>query len=189
VPSQSWDPIQAHRAVFVGRLAPEKGLDVLLDAWPKVLESRPGALLTLVGQGPERTRLEEHTSRLGIASSIDFAGIAVEVESALRSCDLFVLPSREEGMSIALLEAMALGMPIVASAIPGNRGLIREGVDGVLFTPESPDSLASVILDRWNDPASGLAMGREARRRVVDDFSIAAVARRHIELFERLSKR
>ena len=189
VPSRAWRPLSARHAVFVGRLAPEKGLDVLLDAWPAVLAAHPDATLSLIGEGPERSSLENHAARLGISTSVTLPGIAEDIDLTLRQHDLFVLPSREEGMSIALLEAMALGMPIVASAIPGNRGLIRGGIDGVLFEPEHPEALATAILDQWNDPAAGIAMGREARCRVVDDFSIAAVARRHLKLFTQLTNR
>jgi glycosyltransferase involved in cell wall biosynthesis len=187
VPPQAWKPSRSLRAVFVGRLAPEKGLDVLLDAWPTVIAAIPGASLTLIGEGPERAALENQVARLELSSSVKMPGIAADVESTLRAHDLFVLPSREEGMSIALLEAMALGMPIVASEIPGNRGLIRDRIDGVLFEPENPEALANAIVDQWDNPASGLAMGCEARRRVLEDFSIAAVARRHLDLFARLT--
>jgi glycosyltransferase involved in cell wall biosynthesis len=187
VPSQAWKPSRPLRAAFVGRLAFEKGLDVLLDAWPTVVASIPEATLTLVGEGPERTALENQAARLGVSPSVKLPGIADDAVSTLRAHDLFVLPSREEGMSIALLEAMALGMPIVASAIPGNRGLIRDGSEGVLFEPENPRALANAILGQWNNPANGLAMGCEARRRVIEDYSIAAVAHRHLELFTRLT--
>jgi glycosyltransferase involved in cell wall biosynthesis len=187
VPAQAWNPSRSLRAAFVGRLAPEKALDILLDAWPRVLAAIPGAALTLIGEGPERTALENQAARLEISSSVKMPGIAEDPVSTLRAHDLFVLPSREEGMSIALLEAMALGMPIVASAIPGNRGLIRDGIDGVLFEPENPEALASAIVEAWTNPANGLAMGCAARRRIIEDFSIAAVARRHLDLFARLT--
>jgi len=91
-------------------------------------------------------------------------------------------------MSIALLEAMALGMPVAASSIPGNRGLIRDGIEGRLFAPNDPSALASVLISQWTAPAQAAAMGRGARGRVIAEFSIASVARRHLELFERLTR-
>lgn len=90
-------------------------------------------------------------------------------------------------MSIALLESMALGMPLAATAIPGNQGLVRDGVEGRLFSPGDPAALATALLSQWDDPSRAVVMGHEARRRVIAEFSIAAVARRHLELFARLT--
>ena len=188
VPETPWQPRgdpDSLRAAFVGRLAPEKGLDALVDAWPVVLEQRPEARLTLIGEGPERPRLAGRIARLGLGRSIDLPGVSPDPSSLLRESDLFVLPSREEGMSIALLEAMALGIPSVASAIPGNLALMTEGVHGRLAPPDDPPSLARVILEHRADPDAS-AMAQAARRRVVEHYSIAAVARRHLELFARL---
>jgi glycosyltransferase involved in cell wall biosynthesis len=108
------------------------------------------------------------------------------VESLLRAADLFVLPSREEGMSIALLEAMALGLPAVATAIPGNLALIEDGQHGRLASPGDATALARAILDQWAGPEAARARAETARRRVIEDYSIVAMARRHLDLFRRL---
>jgi glycogen synthase len=192
VPAEPWQPRHGWRAaphaVFVGRLAPEKCLDTLIDAWPAVLSEYPGARLTLVGEGPERPALADRIERLGLGEAIVLAGAQADPESTLRAADLFVLPSREEGMSIALLEAMALGLPVVASAIPGNLGLVTDGVHGRLVPPSDPAALAAVIRDQWSNFDQALSLARAARARVVAEYSIGAVARRHLELFERLVK-
>jgi glycosyltransferase involved in cell wall biosynthesis len=188
VPEIPWKPRGAPdslQAAFVGRLAPEKGLDALVDAWPIVLASRPEARLTLIGEGPERAPLESRIARLGLGRSVELPGVSPDPSAVLRGCDLFVLPSREEGMSIALLEAMALGIPSVASAIPGNLALMTEGVHGRLAPPDDPLALARAILDHRADPHAP-DMAGAARRRVIEHYSIAAVARRHLELFARL---
>ena len=104
----------------------------------------------------------------------------------LAGADLFVLPSREEGMSIALLEAMALGIPTVATAIPGNLKLVDDGVHGRLAPPDDPEALARAIVAQWSDSDSAARMGREARRLVAERYSIGAVARAHLDLFDRL---
>lgn len=187
VPEPPWEPHARSKAVFVGRLAPEKAIQDLIDAWPIVLASRPEATLTIVGEGPERQKLEQRVTRLGVSASVSLPGMVGEVTPTLREHDLFVLPSREEGMSIALLEAMALGMPLAATAIPGNQGLVRDGVEGRLFSPGDPAALATALLSQWDDPSRAVVMGHEARRRVIAEFSIAAVARRHLELFARLT--
>lgn len=190
VPEPSWrrrDDWRAEpRAVFVGRLAPEKGLDTLVDAWTEVRAAFPRARLTLVGEGPERPALEERVARLGLIDAIDLPGSVDDPTGRLRQSDLFVLPSREEGMSIALLEAMALGIPLVATAIPGNRRLIQDFKQGRLVPPDKPGMLARAIIDQWSHFDRAYHMTRAARRRVQDEFSIQAVARRHLDLFERL---
>jgi glycosyltransferase involved in cell wall biosynthesis len=192
VPDEPWRPHgdreSAPRAVFVGRLALEKSLDVLLDAWPLVREVYPGARLALVGEGPERPALERRIDRLGLRGAVELPGPTDDVEAHLRAADLFVLPSREEGMSIALLEAMALALPVVASAIPGNRALIDDGVHGRLAVPGDAGSLARAILDQWGDPEAARVRAETARLRVTREFSIAAMARRHLDLFRRLTR-
>ena len=174
---------EAPRATFVGRLAPEKGLDTLLDAWPAVLSSFPTARLTLVGEGPERPALEARVARLGLAGAVEMPGVSDDPTQALRGADLFILPSREEGMSIALLEAMALGVPIVATSIPGNRRLLHEFKHGRLAPPDDPAALARVVTDQWSHFDRAFHMTRAARRRVQEEFSIRSMARRHLELF------
>lgn len=89
-------------------------------------------------------------------------------------------------MSIALLEAMALGMPVVASDIPGNRRLIEDDAFGRLFPVGNPESLAKTILETWADPERAQLLGEAARRRVEEHYSIEAVARRHLDLFDAL---
>jgi glycosyltransferase involved in cell wall biosynthesis len=192
VPSAPWrvrpDWPSAPLAVFVGRLAPEKGLDTLVASWPIVRGRHAGARLILIGEGPERPSLEAQVDRLGLRDAVAMPGARDDPSEALREADLFVLPSREEGMSVALLEAMAMGLPLVASAIPGNRRLVDDSVHGRLVPPDDPSALAAAILDQWSDLDRAALMGRAARERVERDYSIAAVARAHLELFGRLSQ-
>ena len=192
VPEMPWGtgastPNPDLRVAFVGRLAREKNLATLIDAWPIVLDRIPGATLLLIGDGPERPALEARAAGLGVSGShITFEGACVDPARLLRTSGLFVLPSREEGMSIALLEAMALGMPIVASDIPGNRRLVTDGTHGRLAPPGDTMALARAILAQAADPETALKMAGEARRRVIEHYSIEAVARRHMALFEGL---
>lgn len=187
VPGEPWFPQsgEAQHAVFVGRLAPEKGLDTLIRSWGKVSASRPGSRLTLVGEGPCRPELEALAGSLGLSGAIALPGASPDPGKILRDAGLFVLPSREEGMSIALLEAMALGIPVVASDIPGNRALVEDGVHGRLFPADDAGALARTILDCWDSPGAAAGRALAARSRVVERYSIAAMARAHLKLFER----
>lgn len=190
VPDRAWQRRagwrEAPRAVYVGRLAPEKGVDTLIEAWGIVRDRWPTAVLTLVGDGPERPALEAGTGKLGLGDAVEFLGARADVEPVLRGADLFVLPSREEGMSVALLEAMALGLPIVATSIPGNRRLIVDFKNGRLAPPDDPPGLARVILEQFAGFDRAFHMSRSARQRVELEFSIGAMARKHLELFRRV---
>jgi glycosyltransferase involved in cell wall biosynthesis len=194
VPNLPWQArlgwYTAPRAIFVGRLAPEKGLDTLIAAWREVRARFPMAQLILVGEGPERGALEDQARTIklttGHGRAVDFPGSVVDSTDALRQADLFVLPSREEGMSIALLEAMALGLPVVASSISGNQKLIDDMEQGRLVSPDDPVKLAHAIIGQWEDFERAVTMGRAARSRVEREFSIQAVARTHLALFHEL---
>jgi glycosyltransferase involved in cell wall biosynthesis len=190
VPDETWSPrpdwAENPHALFVGRLAPEKGLHALIDAWPIVRRAFPAARLTLIGEGPERRSLEARIAGLELADAIQLPGASRDQTALLDAADLFVLPSREEGMSVALLEAMAAGIPAVATAIPGNLKLVADGVHGRLAPPDDPEGLARAIVAQWSDPEAALRMGREARARVIERYSIASVARAHLDLFAKL---
>ncbi len=177
----------APRAIFVGRLAPEKGLDTLVAAWPHVRLRFPTAQLILVGEGTERVALERLAGMVGLTvgptRSVEFPGSVASTTDVLRNADLFVLPSREEGMSIALLEAMALGMPVVASSIFGNQRLVDDFEHGRLVPPDDPVRLAHAIVEQWKNLDRAVQMGISARRRVKREFSIEVIAREHIKLF------
>ncbi len=151
-----------------------------------VLATHPRAKLTLIGEGPERAALAGQVERLGLRGAVDLPGATDDAKGQLLASDLFLLSSREEGMSIALLEAMALGIPLVASAIPGNQQLVQDRVQGRLAPPNDPAALAQVILEQWAEFDQAALMGQTARRRVAEEFSIAAVARKHIDLFQSL---
>ena len=190
IPETAWSPRPnwqvEPRAVFVGRLAPEKSLETLIDAWKLVRQVHPTAMLAIVGEGPDRPRRLAHIERLALTHAIELPGPSPHPAEILLNSDLFVLPSREEGMSIALLEAMSLGIPVVASGIPGNRALVTDHKHGRLFTPGDPAALARAILEHWAAPENSARMGAAARDRVREEYSIAAVAKRHFDLFERL---
>jgi glycosyltransferase involved in cell wall biosynthesis len=183
----------APRAIFVGRLAPEKGLDTLVTAWPRVRARFPTAQLVLIGEGPERTALESLAGTLGLKlgplQAVELPGPTSNSTDALRSADLFVLPSREEGMSIALLEAMAVGIPVVASSILGNKRIIDDALHGRLVPPDDHESLAGAIIEQWENLDRAAQMGLAARSRVEQKFSIEAVARKHLALFRELVSR
>lgn len=172
-------------AVYAGRLSPEKGADVLLEAWARM--RRTGATLCVVGDGPARASLEARAERLGLSASVRFEGSAGDVGPWLRAADAFVLPSRTEGLSIALLEAMASGLAIVATDVGAAREATGPG-GALVVPPERPEALAEALDAVLSDPARAAALGRAARSRVVARYGIGEVAERHLALYREVAR-
>lgn len=173
-------------AVYTGRLNPVKGLEHLVAAWPAVLARRPTARLWLVGEGPCRASLASQIGNLGLSGRVVLAGAFDDVEDFLLAADLFVLPSLEEGMSLALLEAMAAGLPVVATAIAANQVLVEDGRHGRLARTGDPAALASAINDLLDHPQQAAQLGAAARARVRAEYSLEKMAEDHLRLFQQL---
>ena len=173
------------RVVFTGRLHPQKNLGVLLEAWPDVVR-RTGASLVLVGDGDERGRLADRAMALGVLDHVHFAGRVEGPADHLRGADAFVLPSVAEGMSNSLLEAMATGLPCLASEIGGNTDLLGRGEAGLLLPADNPGAWTDAIARVLTDEDLARRLGAAARRRVEADFSIEAVVDRYQELYRKL---
>lgn len=179
---QGFDPIVG----TVGRLAPQKGQIDLVRAMPEVLRAFPGAACVLAGDGPIRGELEREASRLGVGERVVFLGFRSDVPAVLRGLDLFVLPSRWEGMPLALLEAMALGLPVVAARAVGTSEVVRDGENGVLVEPGDVAGLAAAIVGLRRDPDRAARLGEAGRRAVVERHSIETAAGRVDQLYRRL---
>lgn len=173
-------------AVFAGRLSPEKELPTLVEAWGRLTGTHRRATLLLLGDGPMREQLSRAISDAGLDGRIHMLGNVDDVEPIQRAADVFVLPSSQEGMSIALLEAMALGLPVVASDIPGNRRVLQAGAEGVLVPPRDAAGLVSAIRSVLEAPDCAQRMATAARARVEGEFSLARMAEAHRALFTRL---
>jgi glycosyltransferase involved in cell wall biosynthesis len=175
--------------IYVGRLTFQKGVDVLLTAWRGVQDRLPElqrARLVIVGAGPGRAQLECLTASLGIADSVMFVGEQSDVAAWLRTSDVAVLPSRWEGMSNALLEAMASGLPCVATRVSGSEEVIQHSVNGLLVEPEDHVALAGALSTLLLDPALGDRYGRAAHATVVERYSLDHVTSVYLELYHRL---
>jgi glycosyltransferase involved in cell wall biosynthesis len=172
-----------------GRLVPQKAFDGLLRAFAEAAASRPETRLVVLGDGPERARLVEQTARLGLAARVHFPGHVPDPSVLLAGADLFVLGSRSEGLSNALLEAMAAGLPVVATRTSGTEDALRDGVDGVIVEPGDERGLARAMGALLDEPDRAAAFGEAARRRVREKFSIEATADAHQRLYAELMPR
>jgi glycosyltransferase involved in cell wall biosynthesis len=167
----------------LGRLEPRKGHADLLAAWPLVLDRFPDVRLILVGDGPARSSLEHQAQGLGIAGRVDMRGAVPEGARVLSEISVFVLPSHVEGMSNALLEAMAAGRPVVATDVGGNREVVVPGETGLLVPPRDPAAMAEAILVLVNDPERARAMGAAGQVRVREHFTVEQMIVRHQALY------
>lgn len=183
-----WDADQPKgpRVVFTGRLHPQKNLDLLLDAWPRVVERVPEAVLLLVGQGPDQPRLEERARTIRPVGSVRFVGSVADPAEILRSADAFALPSRAEGMSNALLEALATALPCLATRIGGNIDLIEPERDGLLLPADDPQAWSDSLIRILTDRDFARRLGAAARAKVEREFSLPAVVDRYVALYRRL---
>lgn len=174
--------LQGPVVVYTGRLVPEKQVDLLLSTWPAVRSAHPHATLLILGSGEELQRLQ------AIAGpGTHFPGRVDDVIPYLQAADLFVLPSLTEGLSNALLEAMAVGVPPVATAVGGAPDLITPRENGLLVPPGDAEALQAAILSLLADPARLASMGARARQRVVSAYSLQSVADRLRGLYGRLT--
>lgn len=178
------------RLLFCGRVVYQKGLDLLLEALA-ALPQDPAWELSIVGDGPARPELTAQAARLGIAHRVRFLGWTPRARLAdiSRDMDCFVFASRDEGMPNAVLEAMASGLPVVASRIAGNVELVEEGRTGWLVPPEDPAALAKALAAMLADPEGRRAMGRAGRRAVETGYTWNAVAARYLALCGRMRAR
>jgi len=159
----------------VGRLAPQKGFEFLIQAMPTVLTHYPQCKLVLVGNGPLEAELKALAFSLGVERQCEFLGFRSDIPELLACFDIFAHPSRWEGLSITLMEAMAASKPVVATDIKGNRELITDGVDGLLVAPANPEALANAIIGLLQDWEYAQAVGARARQKIQHQFSREAM--------------
>jgi glycosyltransferase involved in cell wall biosynthesis len=173
----------------VGRLAPEKGLDVLLSAAPTVIKAIPTAHFLIVGDGPVRFELEALAATLGISDHVHFTGPRHDVPQIDAALDLFVSAAHFEGLPTSLMEAALAGAPIVATAVSGNLELFA-GLDAAIFvSPGNVQALSDAMILALTEPADSTrlrVMAERARTAVHQRFSMTAVARKHEALYRNL---
>jgi glycosyltransferase involved in cell wall biosynthesis len=163
---------QARVIGTVGRLSSEKGLDDFLKAGARLIARDPTIILLIVGDGPERWKLEALADSLGIAQAVVFCGYRRDVLRIYPALDLFVLPSLTEGIPIALLEAMASGKPVVASNVGGIPEVVEDGVTGLLVPPRDVNQLADKMWSLLITPDAAVELGGRARRCVENQFDV-----------------
>jgi len=171
----------------VGRLVPAKRYDCLLDAARIVCQAVPEARFLFVGDGPLRNELESRASQLALLpEQVRFLGSRQDVPDLLSALDVFVLSSEREGLPVSLLEAMAAARPVVATRVGGIPDVIQDGHNGLLVSPHDPAGMAAAVLSLARDGNLSRALAEQARQTAQSRFSVPAVSRRIIALYDAL---
>ena len=174
----------------LGRIQPVKDQATLLKAFAELKKTAPEltdkVYLALVGDGPLLAELRQLAQTLGIAEQVWAPGARNDTPAVYRSLDIFVQPSLAEGISNTVLEAMASGLPVVATAVGGNVELVEDGVTGRWFQPGDIGSLAKILAGYLADPGLRTAHADAARKTAVESFSLAAMAAKYQEVYESL---
>jgi glycosyltransferase involved in cell wall biosynthesis len=190
---------EARTFITTVRLDPQKGIDILLKAWHKVTFEQKGLKLLILGQGPCESELKDLAKALRIEESVQFVGLVSNVGDYLEEADIFVLPSRAEGMSNALIEAMSFGLSCIATKISGNTELmgwnpdqiVSEGdffvvKNGILINPDDVEGLAKAILFLIHNAKVRKEVGIHGRSHIQNHFSIDSIADRYVALYRSL---
>lgn len=187
---------QMTQVITITRLSQEKGVDVLLRTWAEVVQEEKALKLLIIGHGALGPDLRNLSHFLGIAESVDFAGLVQNTSEYLKRADLFVLPSRSEGMSNALLEAMSYGIPCIATKVGGNvellggeskeisRGKYVIAKNGLLINPDDVKGLTEAILFFVRNRSEREELGRRSRELIQENYSIELIADRYIALYQ-----
>ena len=168
----------------VARLVPVKGVDYLLEAAPGIRAAIPQATVVFVGDGPLRQTMEARAAALGMNGAVVFLGLRKDVPDIVPLFDVVVLPSLNEGMGRAAVEAMASGKPVVGSRVGGIQDLVSDGVNGLLVPPRDAPALAAAVIRCLQHPARAALMGRQGRA-ASDAYSIEAMITKIEELYVR----
>jgi glycosyltransferase involved in cell wall biosynthesis len=171
-------PEDAFVVICVARLAPEKNLGILLEAMARLVSSSfklPKLHLLLVGDGPWRPTLEHQVRMLRLPERVTFAGTRTDIPELLEASDLFCLPSRTEGLGIAVIEAMAAGLPAVVSRVGGLPEVVEDGVTGLLVAPEDCLALAEALATILVNKDQAKQMGASGRLRAIECFNNQAM--------------
>ena len=173
----------------IARLDPIKAIDVLLEAFARVARARSPARLIVIGDGPEAGRLRARARTLGLESRVRFTGSIADAARLLGGLDLYVSASRREGLSLAVLEAMGMGLPVVATRVAGHVDAVSDGLTGLLVAADQPTALADAVERLLGEPAATRrSMGEAGRRRVEDHFGAERMVAETADLYRAVAR-
>jgi len=181
-------PRRPFRLISIGRLEAQKGQVFLIEALPRVLRQWPDTVLTIVGDGPSLAGLRTRTRALGLASSVEFVPPTLDPYPLLDRADLFCFPSLWEAQGLAMIEAQAAGVPVLASAVGGIVEHVQDGVNGRLAPAGDARSLGDAIADLLAAHEQRLRLARAART-TAEALDVRAIAQRWLDVYAQLTDR
>jgi glycosyltransferase involved in cell wall biosynthesis len=170
----------------IGRFVPVKGFDIALEAMPDVLKVVPEAHLILKGNGPERHALERAARDLAVQDKLTFVEASERVVPYISAADVLVMPSRNEGMGRVIVEAMSVGLPVVATRVGGIPDVVADGDSGNLVAPENPRALAQALIELLQDPHKRAELGECGKKRA-ERFSLPRMESLLLQLYRDVS--
>jgi glycosyltransferase involved in cell wall biosynthesis len=173
----------------VGRLAEQKAIHILLEATPQLLKDEPSTRILIVGEGPLRQTLESQAKHLNITDSVTFAGYQSDMVSVYKAMDVFVLPSRHEGFGLVSIEAMSMGVPVVATKVVGTVDVIQDGTTGLLIPFGDPIALTSAVSRLFSEPGLQRNLCENAIRYVQEFHSRELMTAKMESLYFELAQR
>ncbi len=176
-------PADSRVLITVGRIEPQKGIDVLISAAREIVQQYPDVHFLIVGTGPDRSDLERQAATWRLSDRMHWAGKRTDVPGLLAASTAFILPSRWEGMPNAVLEALAAGKPIIATRVEGASELVRDGINGWLVPIESPQALAEAVVRLLANSDQIDEMGCESQHISEKEFTIDRFVAAHVRLF------
>jgi len=174
--------------LFVGRLVRQKSLATLLKAFARALKTCPELYLVLVGNGPEFDKLQALVTDLNIKDEVFFVGNQPHVKPYLQAADIFVLPSETEGMSNALMEAMASGLPCIATPVGASPEMLGSGKNGILVPVGDVEAWANALVNLATNPGQRRELGDAARQQITTEYDFSVVGARYDQLYRYLTR-
>lgn len=181
-------PVEAKIAIFTGRLVSYKGLPLLLRVWREIQQAHPDARLLLVGAGGLdihncEDELREFVTKYELADSVHFTGAVGNVHEYLQAADIFVFPTEKEAFGISVIEAMACGLPLVATRIGGITDIVRENRDGLLIEAGNSTQLKQALVVLFENAPLAMEFGKKARQATQSRYATGQIVDAHLELF------
>lgn len=177
---------QDFRAVVIGRLVESKNVHVAIESVSQLARDGAQIQLEIIGDGPEDASLRALARRLDVEQQVEFSGFVEDVSQRLRRASLFLMPSRSEGIPISLLEAMAMGTPVIASNVGGIPEVVSHNVEALLIEPDRPVALTEAISRVLADPALSVRLASAARERYLREFRSQTMRDRYLALYAKL---
>jgi len=188
-PRRELEKTGVKRIIFVGRLFPNKGIQYLVKAAQIVLAKHPCVEFIIVGRGPMEAELRKMVRRLNIEHAFKFLGIVPSVPEVMNQCDIFVRPSLTEGMPLTILEAMACGLPVIASKIPGSSEVVKDGETGILVEVGNVEQLGNAIIRLLEDENYAERIRTRAYEFVKKHYSWDRIAEEYLKTYNDVLKR